>query len=205
MATTTNKPPAGEKTDADKAAAATTTEAPEASASTPSPSGDSQSGASAPPAGDTAALQQEVADLKAMVLTLADAVQAKAGQRKVELAPLESEIGPLPAGKRRLLSPYEVRITGPDADKFVQPITVEALGESQAKARVAKACGIVKTGNTLTAKRLGKTWTVDTKDEKARGLDFPRTVAIDTAEHAIEVAAAVAKVDPAKLVATPQS
>lgn len=205
MATTTNKPPAGDKTDADKAAAATTTEAPDASASTPSPSGDSQSGASAPPAGDTAALQQEIADLKAMVLTLADAVQAKAGQRKVSVPPLENEVGPLPASKRHLLAPYEVRITGPDSEKFVQPITVEALGESQAKARVAKAAGIVKTGNTLSAKRLGKTWTVDTKDEKDRGMDFPRTVAIDTAAHAVEVAAAVAKVDPVKLVATAKS
>lgn len=171
--------------------------------STPSPSGESQPGGGQTPPAGLDPIDELKADLQAMraeILTLRSQVEAKSGQRTLTLPPLEQEIGELPEAKKRQLAAFEVTITrGPNKDKFVQPIVVEALHAAMARRRVTRAGRLDPNEDRLAAERMGPVFVVDTKEKAARGQDFPRKVGINSAEAAIELAAQYTKRDPEEL------
>lgn len=178
-----------------------------ADSSTPSPSGESQpGGGQTPPAGlnELETLRADMESMKAEILTLSSRLEAKTGEKRLTLPPLEQEIGELPDTKKRHMSAFEVRIVrGPNKDKYVQPIVVEALHAAQAKRRVIRAARLEGTDDRLEAVRMGPVFVVDTKEKTARGADFPRKVGINSAEAAIELAAQYTKRDPEELTAQP--
>lgn len=90
--------------------------------------------------------------------------------------------------KLPLVAEYVVSFTGPDADKWVQPVRVEALNGPQAVARVVKTLGLNAPAHIFQSKYLGKTWKVSGVEKDKQPEGFPRKVCCDTAENAVKLA-----------------
>lgn len=96
-----------------------------------------------------------------------------------------------------VVSVYSVTFTGPDADKWAQPIEVEAL-PGCAVQRVVDYCGLVAHAHHFNAIRKGKTFLVRVKsDNTEERAAFPtRRVAASTPSSAIAHALRVTPLEP---------
>lgn len=106
----------------------------------------------------------------------------------------------LPPDKLPLVADYEVTFQGPDADKWLQPVRVEAIGGPQAVARVVSALRIDAPEHRFQTKYLGKTFRVTAKSGKAVE-GFPRRVNAPSEAEATRLANQRTETD-AELVAT---